>query len=94
VAGDEGEASEAEKLEAAERELHDAIAQVLGKHGLMVTKWVLGAEGLDNESGERVLETFTSPDFRSWDAIGIMGFLDARERGVVGAEAAAEGDEE
>ena len=74
-------------LEAAEQELHDAIAQVLGRHGLMVTKWILAAEGLD-AAGERAMEAFTSPDFRSWDSIGLLGFLDARERGTIGAAAA------
>jgi hypothetical protein len=76
-------------LEAAERELHDAISQVLSPHGLMVTKWILGVEGIGDD-GERVLETFTSPDFRSWDSIGIIGFLDARERGAAAADS---GDE-
>lgn len=73
----------------AQAELHDAISQVLNRHGFMPTKWVLAAEGLDN-SGERILETFTSPDFRAWDSIGILGYIDARERGIVGAEAVAD----
>lgn len=80
-------ADDEDALAGPERELHDAIAQVLNRSGLMPTKWMLSVEGLDN-AGERVLETFTSPDFRAWDSIGILGFVDARERGVVGAEAA------
>jgi len=87
VADEDDEARES--LDRAELELHDAISEVLNRRGLMPTKWVLGVEGLD-DSGERVLETFTSPDFRAWDSIGIFGFLDARERGVIGAEAVAD----
>jgi hypothetical protein len=76
-------------LAGTERALHDAVAQVLGEHGLMVTKWVMAVEVLDN-AGERAMEAFTSPDFRAWDGIGLLGFLDARERGAVGADAARE----
>lgn len=78
---------EREHLDRAERELHDAIAGVLNGHGLVVTKWTLAAEVMDG-AGERALESFTSPDFREWDSIGIVGYLDARERGVVAAVAA------
>ena len=78
-------------LEAAEREMHDAIAQILSRHGLMVTKWILAVEGLDG-AGERAMEGFTSPDFRQWDSLGLLGFLDARERGAVGADVAQERD--
>ncbi len=74
-----------EQLDAAERELHDAIAAVLGRHGCMVTKWILAAEVLDGD-GVRAMESFASPDFRAWDSIGLLGFLDARERGAVAAE--------
>ena len=80
---------EGDGLDDAERELHQAIAEVLARHGMMVTKWMLAVEGLDTEGG-RDLETFTSPDFRAWDSIGFLGFLDARERGVVGGAAARE----
>jgi hypothetical protein len=91
---DQGEPDDVDQLLLAQTELHDAISQVLNQRGLMPTKWMLGVEGLD-ENGERVLETFTSPDFRAWDSIGILGFLDARERGSVGADAADDmrGDE-
>jgi hypothetical protein len=78
-------------LEAVERELHDAIAQVLGRHELMVTKWLCVAEVYD-AAGERALEYYGSPDIRAWDTLGIVGYLDARERGAVGAEAAQSGD--
>lgn len=76
-----------DELVIAGRELNDALSQILNRRGLMPTKWVLAAEGIDN-AGERVLETFTSPDFRAWDSIGMLGFIDARERGAVGAAAA------
>lgn len=80
-------------LREVERELHDAAAGVLGRHGLMLTKWMFIAELLDGD-GTRMLESFVSPDMRAWDTLGMMAFLDARERGVVGAEAAAQfGDE-
>lgn len=76
-------------LDRAEQELHGAISEVLNRRGLMITKWLLAVEGLD-QGGERVLETFTSPDFRAWDSLGFLGFLDARERGVAGAEAVSD----
>lgn len=80
---------EPDELQLAERELHDAVSQVLNQRGLMPTKWVLAVEGLD-PGGERVLETFTSPDFRAWDSIGMLGFVDARERGAVAADVGEE----
>lgn len=80
-----------EDLAAAERELHDAIAAVLGRRGLMVTKWMLVAEVLDGD-GVRALESFASLDIRAWDTIGMFGYLDARERGAVTAEVAGESD--
>jgi hypothetical protein len=80
---------DAEDLAAAERELHDAIAAVLGRRGMMVTKWMLVAEILDGD-GVRALESFASPDIRAWDTIGILGYLDARERGAIAAEFAGE----
>lgn len=79
-------------LDAAERELHDAVSQVLGRHGLMVTKWILAAEVLDAD-GERALESFASPDIRAWDTIGLFGYLDARERGAIAADVAGEPDD-
>ncbi len=69
----------------AQRELHDAIADVMTRHGWMVTKWLAAVEIID-DSGERALESFASPDFRAWDAIGMVGFLDARERGGLAVE--------
>lgn len=72
-------------LEQAEQELNAELSQVLNRHGLMPTRWVLAVEGIDN-SGERVLETFTSPDFRAWDSIGMLGYIDARERGAAAAD--------
>lgn len=72
-----------------EQELHQALAEILGRRGVMATKWMVVAEGLA-DNGSRDLLSFSSPDFRSWDSIGFIGFLDARERGAVGAAAAAE----
>jgi len=76
-------------LAAAEQQLHQAIAEVLGRNGLMVTKWILAVEGLGAD-GSRAMEAFTSPDFRAWDSLGMLGYLDARERGTVGQAAARE----
>lgn len=70
----------------AQAELHDAISDVLSRHGLMANRWLLGAEVLDAD-GDRAMEAFTSPDMRAWDSLGILGFLDARERaGIVREE--------
>lgn len=78
-----------EQMTIAQRELHDAVSEVLGRHGWMVTKWLCVAEILE-PSGERALESFASPDIRAWDTMGMLSYLDARERGAVGAEAAGE----
>jgi hypothetical protein len=65
--------------------LHEAIAATTKDAVLMVTKWMCVAEVVDSDC-ERALESFTSPDFRAWDTLGMLGYLDARERGAVGAE--------
>lgn len=85
MAGD-GEENE---LVVVERELHDAIADVMNRHRMITTKWV-GVVEFINPAGERDLEAFTSPDFRAWDSLGMLGFIDARERGATGAQAARE----
>lgn len=72
-----------------EREIHDAVSQIMGRHGLMVTKWLCVAELLGAD-GQRMLESFASPDMRAWDTIGMIGLIEARERGVLGAAAAAD----
>lgn len=74
---------------AIERGLQDAIADVMHRHGYVATKWIAAIEFLD-PAGERRLDSFASPDFRAWDSLGMLGFLDARERGLVGAAAARE----
>lgn len=73
-------------MAAAEADLHDAIAEILGRQGRMVTKWILATETIGAD-GVRDMEAFASPDYRAWDSIGMLGFLSARERGVVAAEA-------
>lgn len=77
MAGDD----EAE-LYVVQQELHDAISEVLNRHQLMATKWISVIEVLDAEGG-RALESFCSPDFRAWDTIGMLGFMDAQERGSI-----------
>ncbi len=86
---------EMEQLQLIEQELNNAVSDVMGRHGMVVTKWMAAVEVIDG-SGERALEAFTSPGLRSWDSIGILGFLDARERGPVHAAAADQylGDDE
>lgn len=67
-----------------EQELHEAISEVLTRHGLMVNRWVLVTEVMDRE-GERALEAFTSPDLRAWDSLGLLHFILERERGAIHA---------
>ncbi len=76
----------------AEEELQQEISGVLGRHGVMVTKWILAAEVLEGD-GTRAMESFASPDFRAWDAIGLVGYMDARERWAAGTNAVSESDD-
>lgn len=85
----DGEVDDEDELFVVQRELHDVIAEVLNRHRLMPTKWIAVIEVLDAE-GQRALESFCSPDFRAWDSIGMLGFIDARERGAISAEQQAE----
>lgn len=74
-------------LERVEQDLGDAIGEVLRRHGLMVNRWVLVAEVL-NEHGQRELVCFTSTDLRSWDSLGMLGYVLERERGAVHVDVA------
>lgn len=89
MAGEDEEQGEVDELYEIQLALHDVISDVLARYGLMPTKWLAAIELLDRE-GTRALETFCSPDFRAWDSIGMLGFLDARERGSVAADQQAE----
>ncbi len=83
------EEDEAGPDEAVGRELLDAASQILARHDLMVTKWLFVADVIDGD-GERMLASYASPDIRAWDTLGMIDFVQARERGVVAADAAAE----
>jgi hypothetical protein len=76
-----------QQLQEAELAIGDALSDVLSRQGLMVTKWMCVAEVIGAD-GSRALESFASPDIRAWDTLGMLGYLDARERGAVGADAA------
>jgi hypothetical protein len=84
--------TEPDDLVQAQDDLHQAVAEVLGRHGLMVTKWLLAAEVIDTDGG-RDMQAFTSPDLRAWDSLGLLGYMNAREQGAVGAAAAREYDD-
>ncbi len=78
-------------FEAVQREVGEAVAAVLARHGQMPNRWMLVAEVMDTD-GERSLETFASQDLRSWDALGMLAFALERERGGVYADVAREDD--
>lgn len=68
-----GEENDGEDLGAViERELNDAIAEVLARHEKsMVTKWVAMVETMDS-NGVRGLWPMTSPDVKAWDITGML----------------------
>lgn len=57
-----------------ERDLTDAIAQVITKHedGGLVTKWVALIETID-KGGVAGLWTATSDGVKAWDTVGMLG---------------------
>ncbi|PWR08588.1 hypothetical protein DKT68_15340 [Micromonospora acroterricola] len=57
---------------AIERDLADAIANVLAEHEKsMVTKWVALVESMDAD-GDRGLWTLTSDGVKAWDTVGLL----------------------
>lgn len=53
----------------------DALADVLGRRGYMVTRWVVGAEVI-SEDGERYVWGLAPHDQKAWDSLGIIRYLD------------------
>lgn len=78
-------------LDAAEKDMDEAVSSVLTKHGLMANRWLLAAEVLE-EDGERSLLAMTSPDLRSWDSLGMLGYLIERERAAIHEDYRADPD--
>lgn len=63
-------------------ELGSAVAQVLGKHGQMATRWVVLVELIDAE-GERGLWLEAPDDMRSWDTLGLLDYAGSLERAKI-----------
>lgn len=61
-------------VSAIQRDLNDAIAQVLSRHEIsMVTKWVALVEVIDGD-GDRGLWALGSEGMTSWDTVGMLTY--------------------
>lgn len=57
--------------EAVAVDVQNALADVLGRRGLMLTRWVLHAEVMEDD-GERSLWHLTTEDMKIWDTLGLV----------------------
>lgn len=64
----------------------DAIGQVMGDGGEMVTRWVALVEVIDAE-GERGLWTLAADGQKAWDTLGMLDYARAVEHAAVTADA-------
>lgn len=72
-----------EKGEAIERDLNQAISDVLSRHEKsMVTRWVAMVEIMD-ENGDRGIWTFTAPEATAWDTLGMLTYGIQMEQAAV-----------
>lgn len=70
----------------AQEELGTAISKILGRHDLMLNRWLLITEVID-AGGARQAEMFAPVELTSWDSLGLLEAAGARERGkIVGNE--------
>jgi hypothetical protein len=65
-------------LEETQEELQHAISQALRQAGYYATKWLLLTEVIDN-SGGRPFLSFTSPETRPWETLGLLRYAEKRE---------------
>jgi hypothetical protein len=78
--------------EAIERDLHNAVADVLAHHETsMVTKWIILVEVVD-EAGDRGMWTFTSPGATAWDSLGMLTYATQMEQAQHGRSRGADDD--
>jgi hypothetical protein len=68
------------------RKIADALSQVMGSVGEMVTRWVALVEVID-EDGVRALWALAPDDAKAWDTLGMLDYPRAVEYGSVTAEA-------
>lgn len=80
-----------ERFKRIRRELSDAVAGVLQRHGEMLTKWIVLAEGIGAEDNERGLWMATAEGATAWDSLGMLMHAIQREQASVTAEAVQDG---
>lgn len=69
-------------LEDLNRALDGVIQRACADAGTTVTKWVLVAEGIEQD-GQRSLGAFCSPGVTGWDTIGMLDHQIAREHALI-----------
>lgn len=67
---------------AVQKAVRKAVEDALASFGEYPTRWVLCAEALGAD-GERSLWLTTGEATKTWDVLGMLGFLDALERAKV-----------
>lgn len=78
--------------DALQADVKAAVADVLGRHGELATKWVLAAESLSDD-GERGLWLSCSEGMKPWESIGLFGFALAKEQALITAREIREYDD-
>lgn len=68
-------------------DIRQAIRDTFGRHGIVHIKHALIVEGLD-DTGERAIWLIPSEGASTWDTLGLLAFVTARET------ATAAGDDE
>lgn len=66
-------------LNQTQEHLHGVLSQALIEAGRLVTKWVLITETINDDGATRFI-SFTSPDLRSWDALGLTTYFEHCEQ--------------
>lgn len=57
-------------------DLEVALAEVFSKHGRLVSKWVVIADGFGNEAenADRFIFRYWNEELRHWDVVGLLEY--------------------
>lgn len=63
--------------------LQEAIRATLAEHGELATRFVLTAEAVNAEDGQRALYWATSDDIKAWEVVGMLEYGVQREKAQI-----------